>query len=69
MIKTGLNKRIAELEVSMKDMDRKNRNVLCALAEIIRAIENGIEFEVAPEVEDAFERITEMQEVKVPNRD
>jgi len=54
----GLTKRVADLEVSIKDMDRKKRKVFSTLAEIIPAIEAGIEFEIAPEVEEAFERIT-----------
>ena len=60
----GLNKRVSDLEVSIKDIDRKKRKVFSTLAEIIPAIEAGIEFEVTPEVERAFERIVKRSEEK-----
>ena len=62
----GLTKRVSDLEISIKDIDRKKRKVFSTLAEIIPAIEAGIEFEVAPEVEEAFKRITEKAKEKQP---
>jgi len=60
----GLTKRVSDLEVSITDMDRKKRKVFSTLAEIIPAIEAGIEFEVSPEVEKAFEKIVKRAEEK-----
>ena len=46
-------------EMLINDMDSKNRTILSTLAELVRAIANEIEFEVAPKVEEAFRRILE----------